>query len=153
MTATSQPRNAVKTPDTAAIAARLRLSATRLARQLRQESDAGLSPSQLSALATIERHGSLTLGALAEQERVAPPSVTKVVAKLEASGLVVRRLDEADRRVAWVSTTPHGNVRLAKIRQRKTMWLSAQIAQLDDTQRRRLADALDVLDALTADPT
>jgi hypothetical protein len=33
------------------------------------------------------------------------------------------------------------------------MWLSAQIAQLDDTQRRRLADALDVLDALTADPT
>jgi DNA-binding MarR family transcriptional regulator len=153
MTAASNPRNAVKTPDTAAIAARLRLSATRLARQLRQESDAGLSPSQLSALATIERHGSLTLGALAEQERVAPPSVTKVVAKLEAAGLVVRRLDEADRRVAWVSTTPPGNARLAKIRQRKTMWLSAQIAQLDDNQRRRLADALDVLDALTEDPT
>jgi DNA-binding MarR family transcriptional regulator len=153
MTAASNPRSAVKTPDTAAIAARLRLSATRLARQLRQESDAGLSPSQLSALATIERHGAMTLGALAEQERVAPPSVTKVVAKLEAAGLVVRRLDEADRRVAWVSTTPPGNARLAKIRQRKTMWLSAQIAQLDDTQRRRLADALDVLDALTADPT
>ena len=153
MTAASNPRSAVKTPDTAAIAARLRLSATRLARQLRQESDAGLSPSQLSALATIERHGAMTLGALAEQERVAPPSVTKVVAKLEAAGLVVRRLDEADRRVAWVSTTPPGSARLAKIRQRKTMWLSAQIAQLDDTQRRRLADALDVLDALTADPT
>ncbi len=153
MTATSNPRSAAKTPDTAAIAARLRLSATRLARQLRQESDAGLSPSQLSALATIDRHGSLTLGALAEQERVAPPSVTKVVAKLEAAGLVVRRLDETDRRVAWVSTTPTGNARLAKIRQRKTMWLSAQIAELDDTQRRRLADALDVLDALTADPT
>jgi DNA-binding MarR family transcriptional regulator len=153
VTATSNPRNAVKTPDTTAIAARLRLSATRLARQLRQESDAGLSPSQLSALATIERHGSLTLGALAEQERVAPPSVTKVVAKLEAAALVVRRLDEADRRVAWVSTTPLGTARLAKIRQRKTMWLSAQIAQLDDNQRRRLADALDVLDALTEDPT
>jgi len=51
-----------------------------------------------------------------------------------------------------VSTTPAGKARLAKIRQRKTMWLSAQIARLDDAQRRRLADALDVLDALTADP-
>jgi DNA-binding MarR family transcriptional regulator len=145
------PRPVAKTSDTAAIAARLRLSATRLARQLRQESDAGLSPSQLSALATIERHGSLTLGALAEQERVAPPSITKVVAKLEAAGLVQRRLDDADRRVAWVSTTSTGNARLAKIRQRKNEWLSAQISQLDDAQRRRLADALDVLDALTAD--
>src|SRR5438045_2344506 len=131
MTTTSNPREATKAPGTAAIAARLRLSATRLARQLRQESDAGLTPSQLSALAAIERHGSLTLGALAEQERVAPPSVTKVVAKLEAAGLVVRRLDEGDRRVAWVSTTPAGTARLAKIRQRKTMWLSAQIARLD----------------------
>jgi DNA-binding MarR family transcriptional regulator len=128
------------------------LSATRLARQLRQESDAGLSPSQLSALATIERCGSLTLGALAEQERVAPPSVTKVVAKLEAAGLVVRTLDEHDRRVAWVSTTTAGSTRLARIRQRKNVWLAARLAELDDDQRRRLADALDVLDTLTADP-
>jgi len=142
----------VKPTDIPAIAARLRLSATRLARQLRQESDAGLSPSQLSALATIERHGTLTLGALADQERVAPPSITKVVAKLEAAGLVERKLDERDRRVAWVSTTTVGNTRLARIRQRKNVWLSARIAELDDTQRRRLADALDVLDALTADP-
>ena len=70
------------------MAGRLRLSATRLARRLRQQADTGLSPSQLSALATIRTHGPLTLGALAEHERVAPPSVTKVVAKLEAAGWV-----------------------------------------------------------------
>ena len=137
--------------DTAAIAARLRLSATRLARQLRQESDAALTPSQLSALASIDRHGPVTLGALAEQERVAPPSVTKVVGKLEAAGLVARRLDDRDRRVAWVSVTTLGANRLAQIRQRKTAWLSARLAQLDDEQRRRITDALDALDALTAD--
>lgn len=137
--------------DTAAIAARLRLSATRLARQLRQESDAALTPSQLSALASIERHGPVTLGALAEQERVAPPSVTKVVAKLEAAGLVARRLDDRDRRVAWVSVTPLGTSRLAQIRQRKHAWLSARLARLDDEQRRRISEALDALDALTAD--
>src|SRR5437763_3841496 len=100
------------------MAARLRLSATRLARQLRQQSDAGLSPSQLSALATIEAHGPVTLGALADHERVAPPSVTKVVAKLEAAGLVERELDAADRRVARVSTTAGGDALLAKVRRR-----------------------------------
>jgi DNA-binding MarR family transcriptional regulator len=146
--------NAPATPaaeDTAAIAARLRLSATRLARQLRQETSAGLTPSQLSALATIERHGPLTLGALAEQERVAPPSITKLVAKLEAGGLVGRKLDGKDRRVAWVSTTTAGNRRLATIRQRKTAWLAGRLAQLDDDQRRCVANALDALDQLTAE--
>ena len=111
--------NRAAAADTAEVAARLRLSATRLARQLRQESDAALTPSQLSALAAIERHGPVMLGALAELERVAPPSITKVVSKLEAAGLVKRRLDPHDRRVVWVSTTAAGNARLAQIRQRK----------------------------------
>jgi len=142
-----------RTPETTEIAARLRLSATRLARQLRQESAAGLTPSQVSALAAIDRAGALTLGALAETERVAPPSITKVVAKLEAAGLVERRLDDRDRRVAWVSTTAAGDARLAQIRQRKTEWLSARLARLSDDHRARLANALDVLDELTADPT
>ena len=136
--------------DTAAIAARLRLSATRLARQLRQESDAALTPSQLSALASIERHGPLTLGTLADLERVAPPSITKVVTKLEAAGLVARRLDDRDRRVAWISLTPAGSNRLAKIRQRKNALLASRLANLTEDQRARLAGALDVLDALTA---
>jgi DNA-binding MarR family transcriptional regulator len=150
MPPTAVPPN-IELPGTTEIAARLRLSATRLARRLRQESDAALTPSQLSALASIERHGPLTLGALADCERVARPSVTKLVAKLVAAGLVVRRLDEHDGRVAWVSLTPAGKTRLAQIRQRKTAWLAARLAHFDDEQRRRIADALDVLDALTVD--
>jgi DNA-binding MarR family transcriptional regulator len=137
--------------DAAAIAARLRVSATRLARQLRQESEPALTPSQLSALTSVERHGPLTLGRLAEQERVAPPSVTKIVAKLEEAGLVERRLDETDRRVAWVSVTAVGAARLATIRRRKNEWLAARLSKLDDDDLRRLADALDALDAITVD--
>ena len=136
-----------------AMAARLRLSSTRLARQLRQQSDAGLSPSQLSALATIGLRGPLTLGALADHERVAPPTVTKAVAKLEAGGLVQRRLDPTDRRVARVSTTAKGDAALARLRQRKNVWLAARLAELDAGQRARLGAALDVLDALTRDAT
>src|ERR671925_1412834 len=101
--------SATRTPNGAAeIASRLRLSATRLARILRQESGAGLSPSQQSALAVISNHGPLTLGALAEHERVAPPSITKVVSKLECDGLVTRTPDPADRRVCRVAVSPSG---------------------------------------------
>jgi DNA-binding MarR family transcriptional regulator len=138
-------------PDALAMADRLRLSATRLARRLRQESGTDLTPSQLSALAAIDRHGPLTLGALAEVERVAPPSVTKVVTKLETAGLVARRTDGEDRRVAWVSVTPTGAARLAKIRRRRSVWLATRLAALDDMDRRRLSHALDVLDELAAD--
>jgi DNA-binding MarR family transcriptional regulator len=132
------------------MAAQLRLSATRLARQLRQEADAGLTPSQLSALAVISNHGPLTLGELADHERVAPPSITKVVAKLEADGLVARTKDPVDGRVARVTTTPAGQALVTESRRRKTAWLTARIRELDADQRSLLAAALDVLDALTS---
>ncbi len=132
------------------IASRLRLSATRLARRLRQESSAGLSPSQLSALAVIANHGPMTLGALAEQERVAPPSITKVVSKLESDGLVTRTPCPDDRRVCRVAVSPDGAALLEETRRRKTAWLTARISELDPEQQRRLADALDVLDELTS---
>jgi DNA-binding MarR family transcriptional regulator len=130
-------------------AAHLRITVTRLARLLRRQGDTGLSPSQLSALTSIERHGPLTLGALADLERVAPPSITKVVAKLEERSLVTRRPDDIDRRVVRVSTTAAGEVLLAEVRQRKDVWLAARLADLDDDQRTRLVAALDVLDELT----
>ncbi|MEA2932729.1 MAG: hypothetical protein QOI56_1514 [Actinomycetota bacterium] len=137
--------------DPSEMAGRLRLSATRLARRLRQEAGAGLTPSQLSALAVIDNHGPLTLGSLAEHERVAPPSVTKVVAKLEADGLVVRTCDPGDRRISWVSTSSRGVALVDESRRRKTAWLAGRIGTLDADQQARLDAALDVLDLLTTD--
>src|SRR5215211_3154457 len=142
---TSPARSAVSAPE---IAARLRLSATRLARRLRQESVEGLSPSQVSALAVISNSGPLTLGALAELERVAPPTITKVVSKLESDGLVIRTPDPSDRRVCRVEVSSEGAALLDEVRRRKTAWLTARISQLDVERQRRLADALDVLDEL-----
>src|SRR5438105_3631645 len=99
---------ATTTATAPALASRLRLSATRLARTLRREAGTGLSPSQLSVLATVDAHGPITLGTLASHERVAPPSITKVVTKLEAAGLVSRTPDPSDRRVARVNLTADG---------------------------------------------
>jgi DNA-binding MarR family transcriptional regulator len=135
------------------IADRLRLSTTRLARQLRREAETGLSPSQLSALATVERHGPLTLGALAEREGVAPPTTTRVVRKLEEDGLLARRPDPNDRRVAEVVVTTKARALLSASRRRRTEWLTDRLDRLDVSERARLAAALDVLDALSTDST
>lgn len=143
------PATATHTSTSAlAVAGRLRLSVTRLNRLLRRHADTGLTPSQLSALATIERHGPITLGALAEHERVAPPSITKLVSKLEGQSFVQRHASPADGRVALVSLTAAGNALLSESRQRKNEWLAERLSNLTPGERARLADALDVLDAV-----
>jgi hypothetical protein len=64
--ATTQPRPA--TSDPAIDVARLRVAIARLSRRLRRHELAGLTPTQLSALATVERAGPLRLGDLAAAE-------------------------------------------------------------------------------------
>jgi DNA-binding MarR family transcriptional regulator len=137
------------TIDPTEVAARLRLSTTRIARTLRREAESGLTPSLLSALSTIRVHGTLTLGALADHERVAPPSVTKLVSRLEAGGLVERTPDPSDRRVWRVAITVEGEALVADLHRRKTAWLAARIGELEPADQARLAAALDVLDRLT----
>src|SRR5919202_2990603 len=100
-------------------AARLRLAIARTARRLRQEAGPQLSPSQSAALVTIERHGPLTPSELAARERVQRPTVTRVLARLEESGLVTRAADPADRRSSLVSLSPAGAALLAESRTRK----------------------------------
>jgi DNA-binding MarR family transcriptional regulator len=134
--------------DRTEVAARLRLSATRLARILRQQADLGLTPSQVTALATIAREGPLTLGALADTEHVTPPSMTKVVEKLESLGLIERRPDPADGRRVLAAVTAAGLDLLAEARARKDAILATRIADLDDDQLGQLTAALDVLDHL-----
>jgi DNA-binding MarR family transcriptional regulator len=128
--------------------ARLRLVVTRLARQLRQRAVVDLTPSQISALATIERSGPVTLGELAALERVQPPSVTVVVTRLEEKGLVVRRQDPQDRRVVRVETTKDGRRLLARSRSRKDAELDRRLRLLSDEERATLASAAAILERL-----
>src|SRR5947209_15203163 len=90
------------------LAARLRLAVTRLARRLRQQSGDGLTPSQNSALASIERNGPLTPSELAAIERIQRPTATRVLSGLADAGLITREIDPVDRRVARVRTTREG---------------------------------------------
>ena len=136
------------------LAARLRLANARLARRTRQEAlNAGddLTASRLAALATIEQLGPITLGELAAEEQVQPPSMTRIVARLEEHGLATREVDASDRRIVRVRITDLGRQTLARSRTRKNAFLAKRVARLSPEARAALADALPVLEQLMDD--
>jgi DNA-binding MarR family transcriptional regulator len=137
-------------PDRTDTAARLRVSIARLARGLRHQDEGGASATLMFSLATIGRDGPLTLGELAALEQVTPPTISNVVAKLEARGWVERIADPRDRRVCRVATTKAGRRQLEVNRGRRTAWLGERLADLDDEEMARLESALAVLERLAA---
>ncbi len=135
--------------DLAELAARIRMALVPITRQLRQQ-NLELTATQASALATVHRHGSLTIGDLAKAEHVSSPMITKVVKGLEEGGLVHRVQDETDRRVVHLSLTTEGRRRLERSRTRKNAWLAKRLATLDDDDLAALEAAVPVLERLTA---
>ena len=141
-------RKANDETDDTELVTRTRLAVLRLARRLRQQTLPGITPSQQSALAAIDHRGPLTLGELAAFENVRPPSITRIVAALEAERWVERTTDPDDRRVTTVQTTDRGRRELLRIREERNAWLAGRLADLDDDERARLAAALPVLERL-----
>ncbi|MCB1015015.1 MAG: MarR family transcriptional regulator [Acidimicrobiales bacterium] len=140
-------------PDAPELAGHLRVVVARLARILRQQDQSGLAPTLLATLTTVGRSGPLTLSELAAHEQVAPPTITKAVRRLEEKGLVTRRSDPDDGRVCRVAVTAAGRRHLDRSRRRRTAWLTTRLGELDAADVRRLADAIDVLEALTEPET
>jgi DNA-binding MarR family transcriptional regulator len=126
----------------------LRLAVGRLARRLRQQAEAEITASQLSALASIGRLGPITLGNLASVERLRPPTVTRIVANLEESGLVARHADASDRRVSRVEVTRSGRELLEVTRTRKDAYLATRLATLGKADLDVLREATAVLERL-----
>ena len=131
---------------------RLRLAITRMARRLRQEADAGLSPSLTAALATLERHGPLTPSRLAEIERIQRPTVTRLLATLESDGLVEREADPDDGRVSHVRITRERSALVKKLRSRKNAYLSRRLRHLDDEELETLERATAILERILEGP-
>lgn len=135
--------------DTAALAARLRLAVTRLARKLRREAEPGITPSMLAALSSVDRQGPLTMSELCAVEQVQPPSMTRIVAALVDVGLVSRESDPSDGRVAWVTVTPQGRKLLDRSRGRKEAYLAKALRDLEPHELQTLEEAAAILEGLT----
>lgn len=133
-------------------AERLRHGVNRLARLLRQQDDGELTATSTAALATVRKRGPVTLGELASLEQVAPPTMTKVVEKLEGKGFVTRRVDPDDRRVARVTITVAGTRYLDRSRARRTAWLAARLGELEPHQVEQLEGTIELLESIIGEP-
>ncbi len=132
----------------------MRLAVARLHRRARKEgisSGDDLTASRLAALASIEKLGPLTLGELAAEEQVQPPSMTRIVTRLEEQGLVVRTVDPDDRRVARVAVTAAGASLLTVTRTRRNAFLTQRVDRFTDEERATLAAALPLLERILED--
>jgi DNA-binding MarR family transcriptional regulator len=133
------------------LGSQLRLAVLRLSRRLRQQTAGDITASQLSALSAVAKHGEVSLGELAAIERIAPPSMTRIAASLEEQGLVERRVDATDRRVARVVVSPAGEALLAENRTRRDAFLAARLQDLTSEERAILAKAVPLLERLASE--
>lgn len=129
-------------------AARLRLVMLRLSRALRRQGSKALSPSQVSALASVDEFGPLRISALAAIESVGAPVATRVVASLEELDLLRRTEDPEDKRASLVELSDHGKEVLAELWSERTIGLSARLERLTRAERVRLERALPALEKL-----
>ena len=132
---------------------RLRVAIARLSRRLRRHALAGLTPTQLAALSTVEQSGPLRLGDLAAAEGIAPSTLTRLVAVLEELGYVQRYADPKDARASTLAITPKGHQTLERLREEGTALLTQSLMLLTAEQRAALATALPALEQLGEDPT
>lgn len=128
------------------LARTLREAIQRLNRRVRQTRPVGdLTFSQLSALTSLQLAGALTPRELADTERVQPPTMTKIVGKLEDRGLVKRTPHPTDGRQVILSATEQGRTVYAEYEQARNEWLAGQLAALGPDDRDVLARAAEIL--------
>ncbi|GIG90831.1 MarR family winged helix-turn-helix transcriptional regulator [Plantactinospora endophytica] len=136
----------------AQLATLLRDAITRLNRRVRQTRPVGdLTGTQLSALTSLELAGALTPRELADTERVQPPTMTKIVAKLEERGLVQRTPHPTDGRQVILSTTDTGRAMLAQFDRARNEWLAGRLAELTPEDRDALQRAAEILQKVARD--
>lgn len=129
--------------------ATLRLCVLRLGRRIRQQLDLDLTPSQLSALATVQRWGPLQMSELAGRERITPSTLTRLVARLEGRGYIDRRQDPSDGRISIISMTEAGRVALAASDNRADAYLRSQLDALTCEDREIIRAALPILEKMS----
>jgi DNA-binding MarR family transcriptional regulator len=134
----------------AGLASELRLSVMRLRRRLANERhpDNPLSMGPMAVLGCLFRNGDLTVGELAAQERIQPPSMTRIVNALEDGGYVTRRPHETDGRQVVVSLSDPGRATVLADRARRDAWLARRLRDLTPEERETLRRAAPLLERL-----
>lgn len=99
-------------------------------------------------LSDLDRTGPERVSVLAEQQRVAQPSMTTLVHRLESEAWVTRTPDPADGRAALVSITDQGVQALARYRESIAALITPHLAELDSEDQAVLARAAQLMHLL-----
>ena len=133
------------------VADALHSAAIHLLRGVRKEDElSGVGPARLSALSVLVFGGPMRVTELARAEQVKPPTMTKIVAGLEASGLVRRRPDSSDARAVKLEATARGSKLLQAGRQRRVRLLAAALRRVNSDELDVLAHAAAIIDRVSA---
>lgn len=130
----------------------LRPAVLRLARRIRQTRDETieLTASQSSVLATLAIRGRLSMGELAAEERVRPPTITRVVNALADRDLVRRTPAPHDGRQSLVELTEAGRTLLLANQRLRAEWLADRLAELDAAELDILRTAIPLMTRVAA---
>jgi DNA-binding MarR family transcriptional regulator len=134
-----------------AVADRLRPTLLHLARELRRERIAGVSPQQVGLLVSIKYAPGITVGELATEERVSTAAISKRVTRLERDGLVERTQSTTDRRRTGLTLSDEGQRTLRRVRSRRTAWLASRLGTLSPAELAAVGAAVEPLTRLIAD--
>jgi DNA-binding MarR family transcriptional regulator len=147
------PESTKQKVDAMAVADSLRPTLLRLARELRREKIAGVSPHQVTLLVAIKYTPGVTVGELAAEERVSTAAMSKRVSRLERDGLVTRTKSEADRRCTGLTLTEEGQRTLRRVRSRRTAWLASRLGALSPAELAAVGTAAEALAGLLEERT
>ena len=148
--AKDMPNHVVKLARTdVGLAQALAASVARLNRRLRQQRRSDLTPNQTAVLGALRREGEMTPGALAEVERVQPPTMTRIVNSLADMGYVTRSPHPTDGRQVVVAISGDGEQWIAAERKRRDIWLAERLRELEPSEREVLRDAAVILERLS----
>lgn len=107
----------------------------------------GIHPGQEALLQALASKNGRTMGALADMIGVRPPTMTKMVTRLAAEGLVTRSGDEGDGRRARVHLTEEG---AARVRELKKRWKQIEKRLQAAMSSKDIKKASALLEAMTA---
>jgi DNA-binding MarR family transcriptional regulator len=135
--------------DPAQVADALHSAAIHLLRRVRQEDErTGVPPGQASALSVLVFGGPMRLTDLARIEQVKPPTMTRIVAGLEAQALVRRRAVPEDARAIRLEATPRGTRVMHEGRRRRVERLARSLQTLPARDLQVLARASELMEGL-----
>jgi DNA-binding MarR family transcriptional regulator len=119
-----------------------------LRRVAREDARAGTSPARLSALSVLVFAGPKTMTELAAMERVKVPTMSRLVAAMEAEGLVRRERHGTDARAVVLRATAKGKRALERARELRLSLLESLLGGASARELETVRKAAEIVDRL-----